>query len=504
MPHPSGRRTAASNPFVPPTTGHPPSTGVRVREKDGADPGDRTGGPAMDAFDLSRWQFAITTIFHFFFVPLSIGLAFITAIMQTAWYRTKDPTYLRMTRFWGKLFLINFALGVVTGIVQEFQFGMNWSSYSRFVGDIFGAPLAIEGLLAFFLESTFLGLWIFGWDRLSPRMHLACIWLVSIGTGLSAFFILAANAWMQHPVGYAVNPVTGRAEMKDFMAMLTNPTAWSFMAHTILAALATGGMFVIGISAYHLARKREVVVFRRSMTIALILSLFASLGVAFSGHLQAQLVAKQQPMKTAAAEALWEDERGAGFSLFAVGDIENGRNHINIQLPHMLSVLTTNTWNGEVRGINDIQAEYVKRFGPGSYIPVVGVIYWSFRLMVGAGLLMILVSVVGLILLRLGKLETARWFLRLAPFAIVLPYVANSTGWIMTEMGRQPWVVFGLMLTRGAVSPTVGIGLVLTTLIGFTVIYGILTIVDVYLLSRFARSEPPAIAEPDAEPSLVY
>ena len=458
----------------------------------------------MDAFDLARLQFAVTTIFHFFFVPLSIGLAFLTAIMETAWVRTKDPAYLRMTRFWGKLFLINFTLGVVTGIVQEFQFGMNWSAYSRFVGDIFGAPLAIEGLAAFFLESTFLGLWIFGWNRLSPRLHAATMWVVAFGTTISAFFILAANAWMQHPVGYEVNPVTGRAELNDFFALLTNITAWSHFGHTILAALLTGGMFVIGVSAWHVRKDPDSAIFRRSMTIALIVSLFASLGVAFSGHFQAQLVAKQQPMKTASAEALWEDERGAGFSLFAVGDVENGRNHINIQLPHMLSVLTTNTWNGEVRGINDVQAEYVQRFGPGSYIPMVGVIYWSFRLMVGAGMLMILVSALGLWYVRRGTLPSAKWFLRLAPFAIALPYLANSTGWIMTEMGRQPWVVFGVMLTRDAVSGTVGLGLVLTTLIGFTAIYGLLTVIDVYLLRKYARSEPPAAEEPSAEPALVY
>ncbi len=286
-----------------------------------------------------------------------------------------------------------------------------------------------------------------------------------------------------------MNPATGRAELKDIFAMLTNITAWSHFGHTMLAALLTGGMFVIGISAYHLARKHEPVFFRRSMTIALVVSLFASLGVAFSGHFQAQLVAKQQPMKTASAEALWETERGAGFSLFAVGDVQNGRNHINIQLPHLLSVLTTNTWNGEVRGINDIQAEYEQRYGPGSYIPVVGVIYWAFRLMVGAGMLMILVSLLGLYFLRRGTLETARWFLRLVPLAIALPYLANSTGWIMTEMGRQPWVVFGVMLTRDAVSKAVGVGFVVTTLIGFTVIYGLLSVVDVYLLSKYARSD---------------
>ncbi len=464
----------------------------------------------MDAFDLARWQFGITTSFHFLFVPLSIGLAFFTAVFQTAWYQTRKPEYLRMTRFWGKLFLINFALGVVTGIVQEFQFGMNWSAYSRFVGDVFGAPLAIEGLAAFFLESTFLGLWIFGWDRLSERTHLASIWLVAFGTWISAFFILAANAWMQHPVGYAVNPDTGRAELKDIMAMLTNSTLWAHFPHTILAALLTGGLFIVGVSAWHLRREHERVVFRRSMTIALAVSLFAAVGVAFSGHLQAQLMTKQQPMKMAAAEALWETERGAGFSLFAVGDVENGRNHINVQLPHLLSVLSTNTWNGEVLGINDLQAEYERTYGPGSYVPVVGVTYWTFRVMVGSGLLMILLCLVGLWHVRRRRLDTARWFLLLAPFGIALPYVANTTGWTFTEMGRQPWVVFGLMKTSDAVSTSVGVGFVATTLIGFTVIYGLLSVVDVILLTRFARSEPPPADPPKRMngskpgPELVY
>jgi cytochrome d ubiquinol oxidase subunit I len=446
----------------------------------------------LDAFDLARWQFGITTSFHFLFVPLSIGLALFTAIFQTAWYRTRKPEYLRMTRFWGKLFLINFALGVVTGIVQEFQFGMNWSAYSRFVGDVFGAPLAIEGLAAFFLESTFIGLWIFGWDRLSERVHLACIWVVAVGTWISAFFILAANAWMQHPVGYAVNEETGRAEMRDIMAMLTNPTLWSHFPHTILAAISTGGLFIIGVSAWHLRREHERLVFHRSMAIALVITLFASVGVAFSGHLQAQMMTRQQPMKMAAAEALWETESGAGFSLFAVGDVENGRNHINVQLPHLLSVLSTNTWNGEVRGINDIQAEYERTYGPGSYIPIVGVTYWTFRIMVGAGMLMIAIAVVGLWYLRRRRLETATWFLALAPLGIALPYIANTTGWMFTEMGRQPWVVFGLMKTSDAVSGSVGLGFVATTLIGFTLIYGALSIVDVFLLRRFARADPPA------------
>src|SRR5512134_760843 len=308
---------------------------------------------AVTTVDLARIQFATTSLYHFLFVPLTLGLAPLVAVMQTLWHRTGNDAWLRLTRFFGTLMLINFAIGVATGLVQEFQFGMNWSVYSTFVGDIFGAPLAIEGLAAFFLESTFIGLWIFGWTRLSPRLHAATMWVVAFGTLVSAFFILAANAWMQHPVGYELNPETGRAELNDFFALMTNITAWSHFGHTILAALATGGMFVIGVSAWHLRREPDSPIFRRSMTVALIVSLFASLGVAFSGHFQAQLVAEQQPMKTASAEALWEDEQGAGFSLFAVGDIENGRNHINLQLPHLLSVLSTNTWDGEVQGIND-------------------------------------------------------------------------------------------------------------------------------------------------------
>jgi cytochrome d ubiquinol oxidase subunit I len=454
---------------------------------------------AMDVVDLSRWQFAVTIAFHFLFVPLSIGLAFLVAVMQTAWHRTHDETYLRMTRFWGRIFVVNFALGVVTGIVQEFQFGMNWSTYSRFVGDVFGAPLAFEGLLAFFLESTFLGLWIFGWERLSPRVHLATIWMVAFGTTVSATFILAANSWMQHPVGYRVNPATGRAELHDFFALLTNPTFLAQFPHVVLAALATAGMFVVGVGGIHLARAHDTELFLRSTSIALVVALVASVGVAFSGHWQAQQMTRYQPMKMASAEALWETERGAGFSLFAVGDVENGRNHINIQLPHMLSVLATNTWNGTVEGINDLQAKYELRYGPGSYVPVVGVMYWSFRLMVGAGLLMILFAGAGIALVRLHRLALARWFHRLAPWAMVLPIAANLLGWTFAEMGRQPWVVYGLLRTDAAGSPSVGPVSVLVTLLGFTAIYGALAVVDVVLLARFAKAGPDAV-----EPGHAY
>jgi cytochrome bd ubiquinol oxidase subunit I len=447
----------------------------------------------MDGVDLSRLQFAVTISFHFLFVPLSIGLAFLVAVMQTAWYRTRNDTYLRMTRFWGKLFLINFALGVVTGIVQEFQFGMNWSSYSRFVGDIFGAPLAFEGLLAFFLESTFLGLWIFGWERLSKRVHLFSIWMVAFGTSVSALFILAANSWMQHPVGYEVNAATGRAELHDFFALLTNPTFLAQYPHVVLAALATAGMFVIGVGAYHVLRQRDTDLFLRSTSIALVVVLVASVGVAFSGHWQAQQMTRYEPMKMASAEALWDTEHGPGFSLFAVGDVENGRNHVNIQLPHMLSVLATNRWNGTVDGINDLQARYRREYGPGSYVPVVGVMYWSFRLMVGAGLLMILFAGLGVVAMRRRRLERARWFHRAAPWAIALPVAANLLGWTFAEMGRQPWVVYGLLKTDAAGSPSVSAAFVLVTLIGFTLIYSVLAVVDVVLLARFGKAGPEAV-----------
>jgi cytochrome d ubiquinol oxidase subunit I len=308
--------------------------------------------------DLARWQFAITTVYHFLFVPLTIGLSLLVAGMQTAWVRTGDERYLQMTKFWGKLLLINFAMGVVTGIVQEFQFGMNWSDYSRFVGDIFGAPLAIEGLLAFFLESTFLGLWIFGWDRLPKRVHLACIWLASIGTVLSAYFILAANSWMQHPVGSVVNEATGRAELKDFGAVLSNSTAVGAFLHTITACFVTGGVFVLAISAYHLARKdpdsRDVEVFRPSIRIGLVTVLIASLGVIVTGDLQARLMTEQQPMKMAAAEALYDTTAPASFSVFTIGSLDGSKELWSIRLPGVLSFMATGSFDGKVEGIKHI------------------------------------------------------------------------------------------------------------------------------------------------------
>jgi cytochrome bd ubiquinol oxidase subunit I len=461
----------------------------------------------LTALELARWQFTITTVFHFLFVPVSIGLSGLVAWMQTRWYRTGDPVYRRMTRFWGKLLLITFAVGVVTGIVQEFQFGMNWSDYSRYVGDVFGAPLAIEGLAAFFLESTFLGLWIFGWGRLPARIHLATIWLVAIGTTLSAYFILAANAWMQQPVGTTVDEAAGRAEMDSIWELLTNPTVLYAFPHTILAAFATAGMLVLGVSAFHLLRRSHVEVFSRSARLALVVSSVAVLGTMVVGHFQAQHMTEVQPMKMAAAEALYETEDGAGLSLAAVAAWERAPEKLgfDIRVPGVLAFMATDSFDGRVEGINDIQRDYESRYGAGDYRPIVGVTYWTFRLMIGAGIAMLLIGLWGLWLWRRGALERSRWFAYAALAGIALPFLANSAGWIFTEVGRQPWVVQGLLRTDDAASPSVSTAEVLTTLIGFTVVYGVLAVIAAWLFARLAKHGPTdEVAAPeDGRPDLT-
>jgi cytochrome d ubiquinol oxidase subunit I len=459
----------------------------------------------MDALIAARWQFGITTIYHFLFVPLTIGLAFVVAALETMWVRTRDPKYLRATKFWGKLFIINFAVGVVTGIVQEFQFGMNWSSYSRFVGDIFGAPLALDALLAFFLESTFLGVWIFGWDRLGPRLHAACAWLVALGTVVSAFWILAANAWMQNPVGYRLNPVTGRAELESFLDLVRNPVAWHHFGHTIFSALLTAGVLMLAISGWHLIRNHSDEVFRLSSALAVGLMLVTAVAVATSGHFQGQMTAKVQPMKHAAVEAHWETEGPAALSVFAIPDMEQGRNRVNIAIPHALSLLTDHSWTSEVAGINPLQAEYEAAFGPGDYRPPVATVYWSFRVMVGVGFGLIGLGSLGVWLLYRRRLYQAAWFHRAALAALILPFLANITGWVVTEIGRQPWVVQDVLLTRDGVSPSVGTPTVLISMIGFTLVYGLLALIDVYLMAKFARAgagEETTSAEVGA--GLVY
>ena len=469
---------------------------------------------AMTSLELARWQFGITTLYHFIFVPLTIGLAFFTAWYQTRWYKTKDEKWLRATRFWGKLMLISFALGVATGIVQEFQFGMNWSQYSRFVGDIFGAPLAMEGLAAFFVESTFLGLWIFGWGRLSDKVHLICMWLVSLSTMLSAFFIRAANSWMQHPVGYELNKVTQKVELTSIWSVLTNSTALYAMTHTMLAAALTGGMVIAGISAWHLLRKNEVAVFKSSMNIALPTLAVAGLLTLVVGHFNGILMSEQQPMKMAAADAVFETEDGVGLSLFATGDFEGnpGGTNRNLQLPNALSFIMTGKPDSEVKGVNNLNEQYRQRFGnPDSpdyrgpefktmdYAPIVWIAYWSWRVMLGCGFLLALFGVLGWWLNRKGKLEDSRRFLKFTMPAASLPFIAAAAGWIFTEMGRQPWVVFGLLRTADANSPTVSSAEVWITLVGFTLLYGVLAVFAGKLFFKTAGKGPAEIEEGDED-----
>jgi cytochrome bd ubiquinol oxidase subunit I len=461
----------------------------------------------MDALLLARWQFGITTVYHFIFVPLTLGLAPLVAILQTFYYRTRDPVYKRLTLFFGKLFVINFTLGVVTGIVQEFQFGMNWSEYSRFVGDIFGIPLAIEALLTFFLESTFLGLWLFGWDRLPKRLHLASIWLVAIGSNLSAIWILIANAWMQVPVGYVLR--NGRAELDDFVAIVLNERVFAQAPHVSLGGWVTVGLFVLGISAWHLLRGSEVALFRRSAQLALVFTFAAALMTATTGHGQAQDTVKTQPMKIAAMEALWNTEQPASFSLFAIHDQPNRTSERDLRLPYLLSVLAHNNASSAVRGINDLQAEAEAKYGPGDYTPPVAWVYWSFRVMVGLGLWFIAMTFWGLACWWRGRLGIDRRWQRAAIGSLFLPFIANSAGWMVTELGRQPWVVYGVLRTADGVSPNVGSASVWTTMIGFTLVYGLLAVVGAYLMHRFARPgseilSPGAGGQPHLDTSHAY
>jgi cytochrome bd ubiquinol oxidase subunit I len=454
----------------------------------------------VDTLDLARWQFGITTVYHFLFVPITIGMSALVAGLQTAWVRTGKEHYLRATKFWGKLFLINFAMGVVTGIVQEFQFGMNWSDYSRFVGDVFGAPLAIEGLLAFFLESTFLGLWIFGWDRLPKKVHLATIWLASIGTLLSAYFILAANSWMQHPVGYRVNTGTGRAELHSIGAVLTNSTTLVTFPHTITACFLTGGAVLLAVSAWHLKRRHQTDVFRPSLKLGAWVVLIAGVGVLVTGDLQARVMTEQQPMKMAAAEALYETSKPASFSIFTVGSLDGREEMASVRIPSLLSLLATGSPSGEVEGINDLQSAYAQKYGAGDYVPYVPVTYWSFRLMIGFGGLAMLVALAALWFTRRGRVPANRWLWVAAIAAIGMPLAANSFGWIFTEMGRQPWTVFGVFTTADSVSPSVGAGSVATSLIVLTLLYGVLAVVEVGLFVKYARAGAPEIETPTDDP----
>ncbi len=461
----------------------------------------------MDPLILARLQFAITTIYHFFFVPLTLGLSILVALMETFYVRTGQDVYKRMTKFWGKLFVINFALGVVTGIVQEFQFGMNWSEYSRFVGDIFGAPLAIEALLAFFLESTFLGIWIFGWDKLSKGMHAAAIWLVAIGTNVSALWILAANSFMQEPVGYVLR--NGRLEMNNFLDLLLNPTLATQFPHTVFAGFTTAAFFVMGVSAYHLLRKNEIDLFRRSFQIAAMIGAISIVLVVLNGHSQTQHLMETQPMKMASAEALYETESPASFSILTIGDLSQRQEVFAIRIPRLLCLLSYNQLDCEIKGINALQKEYEATFGAGNYIPPVAITYWSFRIMVGAGFLLLALALYALFMVMGEMVTTRRRTMRLYLYAIALPYIANTAGWVLTEVGRFPWIVYGLMRIEKGVSNVVGVGTVAISLVGFTLIYAALIVANVYLMVKYAKIIPApeeAASQPEAGdplPSLV-
>lgn len=445
----------------------------------------------METLFLARLQFALTSVFHFFFVPLTLGLSIFTAIMETAWARTGNEKYRKLAQFWGKLFLINFAVGVVTGIVMEFQFGMNWSEYSRFVGDIFGVPLAIEALLAFFLESTFIGIWVFGRDKLPKPIHTASIWLVAIGSNLSALWILVANSFMQAPVGYKMAADGSRAEMTDFGALLFNPYVWKQFPHVIAGGIVTAGFLVIAVSSWHLIRgSREREAFRTSMKFGAIYAFIGTILVTLAGHTQMQDLIESQPMKVAAAEALWETENPASFSLFTVGDEKELKDVFAIRIPGLLSFLAYNSFEGEVKGIKDLQREYETKYGPGNYIPSVITAYWSFRFMVGAGTLMLFVSLIALYKVIRENYTFNPLLGALLFWSFLLPYIANTSGWILAEMGRQPWIVFGLLKTEDAVTPAsvVNSGELLLSIVVFMLIYGLLMLVDLFLLKKYATA----------------
>ena len=448
---------------------------------------------ALTTVELARVQFAMTSLYHFLYVPLTLGLAPLVAIMQTKWHRSGDEAWLRLTRFFGTLMLINFAIGVATGLVQEFQFGMNWSVYSEFVGDVFGAPLAIEGLAAFFLESTFLGLWVFGWDRLPKRVHLATVWLLALGTWLSAFFIIVANSWMQRPVGSDV--VDGRAELTSVWDLVSNRLAlWAF-GHVIMVGLTAATAVVFGVACWHLLRTRNEDLFRKAAKLALVVGVpISAINLWWGGHLGI-VITDYQPMKIAATEALWNTEQPAAFSLFQIGGftVDDQTPSFDIEIPKLLSFLATGSLNGEVQGINPLQQSSEREYGPGNYTPPVRTAYWSMRGMAYLGSLVFLVFAVAAFFLWRGTMERKRWLLWAGVCTIPLPFIAALFGWILTEMGRQPWIVWGLLETADANSPSVSSTTIGLSIAVFGALYLTLTILNIVLLRRYARFDPPEV-----------
>ncbi|MGJ7920315.1 cytochrome ubiquinol oxidase subunit I [Neobacillus sp. LXY-4] len=437
---------------------------------------------------LSRIQFAITVLYHFLFVPLTIGLVILVAVMETRYAKTLNPMYRRMADFWGKLFTINFVLGIVTGITMEFQFGTNWAEYSKYMGDIFGSPLAIEALVAFFLESTFIGIWIFGKDKISPKLRAASMWMVALGTNISALWIITANGFMQNPVGYVIR--NGRAELNDFTALITNPYAWHMFTHTVVGSYIVGSFFVMAISAYHLLRKNEVPFFKKSFKFALIMAVIATTATPLLGHESGTYAAEVQPAKAAAFEAVWESEKGAPFHLIQIPDPANETNKVElISIPKIGSFMYTNSFDGEITGLKDI---------PADERPNVSLVFYSFRLMVALGIYFMIITWIGAYLFKKGKLENSKRYLKIMFYSMLLPYVAINAGWTVAEVGRQPWVVYGLMKTEEAVSP-IALSQVIFSIGGLVLFYTILIIADVYLLKKYAKKGPAPLVKKHEE-----
>jgi cytochrome d ubiquinol oxidase subunit I len=404
----------------------------------------------MDVLSLARLQFATTVLYHYLFVPLTLGLVIFIAIMETCYVVTNNATYVRMAKFWGQLYLINYALGIVTGIVQEFQFGMLWSNYSRFVGNVFGAPLAIETLLAFFIESTFLGIWIFGWELLPRKLHLTTIWLVTFGAYMSVFWILLANSFMQSPVGYVIH--NGIAYMTSFRALLTNPNFQNTLPHVIASGLLTGSFFIISVSAYQILRKtREIEAFRRSLNFGLIGALLGTLIAIGSGVVQIEWVRLYQPMK-------WD-----------------------------AMINTMNSTDPSSPGMNQLQAAMVLQFGPGNYEPPTQPAVLGFHIMLIMGILFLLLALIGVFLIPKRRIVRARWFLVLLVPSVLLPYITNFCGWLVRETGRQPWIVYKLLTVQQGLTPNLTPVMLLLSLIGFVLLYTLLSVVDIILLIKYAH-----------------
>ena len=450
----------------------------------------------LDPLLLARIQFAATTVFHFFFVPITIGMVFLIAIFESIYVKTGDEHYKRITKFFGHLFLINFAVGVVTGILQEFQFGMNWSEYSSFVGDVFGPSLAIEALLAFYLESTFIGIWIFSWEKINKKLHAMCIWLVSIGTIMSAFWILSANSFMQHPVGvkYVENNVIGKkAEMIDFFAIIKNPYLWNQFPHILATALTVGSFTIAGIAAWKMLRKHEVAMFRKAFKVSIVAALIGSTGLLITGHSQAQYLVREYPMKMAAAEALYEDTGdSAAFSILAKIDQKQQKAEHYLEIPGMLSFLSYDKFEGSLKGMKTLQKEMDEKFYPVvgkhlDYTPDVPTIYYTFRTMAGSAGLLFLVSLIGTVFAFRKQETEKKWLLQIMPWMLLVAEVATACGWIMAEMGRQPFLIFGVMATESGVSPNSGAS-VLFSLLVFCVLYTILGIAQ-FIAFRYTMNK---------------